>query len=57
MFDALKSLTKAAVSVVTLPVDIAADIVTMGGAVNDKKNPYTVEKVKKIMGHLDDATD
>lgn len=57
MFNILKGITKAAVGVVTLPVDIAADIVTMGGAVNDKRNPYTVEKVKKIMGHLDDATD
>ena len=57
MFDVLKSLGKAVVSTVTLPVDIAADIVTMGGAINDKRNPYTVEKVKKIMGHLDDATD
>lgn len=57
MFNVLKSLGKAAVGVVTLPVDLAADVVTLGGAVNDKRNPYTVEKVKKIMGHLDDATD
>lgn len=57
MFDALKSLTKAVVSTVTLPVDVAADIVTMGGAMTDKDRPYTAEKLKKIMGHLDDATD
>lgn len=57
MFNLLKGLTKAVVSIVTLPIDVAADIVTLGGAINDKRNPYTVEKVKKIMGHLDDATD
>lgn len=52
MFD---KLLKAAVNVVTLPVDVAADLLTMGGALTDKEEPYTVEKARKIKQNLDDA--
>ncbi len=57
MFGMLKSLTKAAVGVVTLPVDVVADVFTAGGAMTDKDAPYTVGKAGQIMRNLSDAVD
>lgn len=51
-----KSLVKAVVGVVTLPVDIVADCITLGGAMTDKKAPYTYEKCKKIVDNIELAT-
>jgi len=42
------SLLKAAVDVVTLPVSVAADVVTMGGPLVDRREPYTVSKVARL---------
>lgn len=44
MFGLLELLTKAAVSVVKLPVTIAADAVTLGGSLTDKDRPFTEAK-------------
>lgn len=52
-----KSLMKAAVGVVTFPVDVVADIFTMGGAITDKDTPYTAKKASDIMDNLADATE
>ena len=57
MFNILKGLTKAAVGIVTLPIDVAADSVTLFGALNDKPQPYTVKKLGKIMDAIDEATE
>jgi hypothetical protein len=57
LFNILKGLTKAVVGVATLPVDVAADVITLGGALNDKEQPYTAKKLGKIMDALDEATD
>lgn len=57
MFGILSDLTKAAVSVVKLPVSVAADVVTMGGALNDKKRPYTAENLSDLIENLENATD
>lgn len=57
MFGILESVTKAAVSVVTLPVSVAADIVTLGGAVNDKDRTYTGENLSNVLENLKNATD
>ncbi len=53
MFD---SLLKAAVGIVTLPVDVVADVVTLGGSLNAKDQPYTVKKARDIMDNIEDAT-
>lgn len=56
MLGMLSSLTKAVVgAVVETPVSIAADIVTMGGAMTDKKRPYTTESVSRVIKNLEDA--
>lgn len=35
MFGLLKNITKAAVGIAVTPIDIAADVVTLGGALTD----------------------
>jgi len=55
MFGILKSLTKAAVGVATLPIDVVADVVTLGGVLADKGQPYTAEKVKDVLGNIKNA--
>jgi len=54
MFELLESLTKAAVGVVTVPVGIVADVVTLGGVLNDRES-YTKEAVSDVMDNLKDA--
>ena len=57
MFGLLKGLTKAVVGVVTLPIDVAADVITLGGVMTDKNETYTGRKLGKIMDGIDEATD
>jgi predicted benzoate:H+ symporter BenE len=55
MFGILESLTKAALGVVTIPVAAVADVVTMGGALTDKDEPYTASAVSDVVKNLTDA--
>ena len=53
-----ESLLKAAVGVVIeTPLAVAADIVTIGGALTDKNELYTVTALKKVIDNVEDATD
>lgn len=56
MFGILESLAKAAVSVVEIPVAIAADVVTMGGAMTDQEKPYTAQAVSNLVQNIQDAS-
>ena len=56
MFGMLESLAKAAAAVVTVPVAVVADVVTLGGSLNDKDKPYTAEAVGDLVDNLKDAT-
>ena len=57
MFGLLRDLTKAVVGVVVeTPIAIAADVVTMGGALTDKDQPYTATALKVAMKNLENAT-
>ena len=50
-------LLKAVVGVVVeTPVAIVADAVTLGGAINDKKQPYTATALEKVIDNLQKAT-
>lgn len=51
------SLLKAAAAVVTVPVSLAADVVTMGGAMTDKDRPYTADALSDLIQNLKDATE
>ena len=56
MFGMIESIAKAAVAVVTVPVAVVADVVTMGGVLTDKDKPYTAEAVEDFVENLKDAT-
>jgi hypothetical protein len=55
MFGFLEDIAKAAVGVVTLPVTVVADVATLGGALTEKENPYTAERIEEIMDNLANA--
>jgi len=56
MFGMIESLAKAAAAVVTVPVAVVADVVTIGGAGNDKNRPYTADAVSDFVDNLKNAT-
>ena len=49
------SLLKAAVNVVTTPVAVMADVITMGGALTDQDQPYTASQLSDLMQNIKDA--
>lgn len=53
MFD---SLFKAALSVVTIPTSVVADVATLGGVLTNKEDTYTGEAVSDLVQNLKDAT-
>lgn len=57
MFGFIESLAKAATAVVTVPVAVVADALTLGGALTDKEKPYTAEAVGDLVDNLKNATD
>lgn len=57
MFGILGSLAKAVVGVVVeTPVSVVADIVTLGGSLTDKREPYTATAIKRVVENIEDAT-
>ena len=51
-------LLKAVVGVVIeTPLAVATDFVTMGGALTDKDEPYTVTALKKVVKNVESSTD
>ncbi|THK38140.1 hypothetical protein EHS39_11710 [Ensifer sp. MPMI2T] len=48
MFEFLEKAARLTVNVVTLPVSVAADVVTLGGELNDRGKSYTETKLKRI---------
>jgi len=57
MFDFLEKTAKLVVDVATLPVSVAADVVTMGGALNDRDEPYTISKGRRIVETTEKVVD
>ena len=58
MFGMLTSLTKAVVgTVIETPIAVLADVVTMGGALTDRDEPYTATAVKKVVQNVEDAVE
>ena len=57
MFGLIESLVKATVGVVVeTPLAIAADAITLGGALNDKEEPHTVTALKNVAQNVSNAT-
>ena len=56
MFGMLASLTKAVVGVVVeAPIAIVADVITLGGALTDKAEPYSATALSKVVENVQDA--
>jgi hypothetical protein len=55
-FDALSKLGKGVVGTALLPVDIAKDAVTLGGAITDEESAI-VKRLKKIGRNVGEALD
>ncbi len=55
MFRILESLAKAATAVVTVPVAVVADVVTLGGVCTDRQGPYTAKALSDLVQNLEDA--
>jgi len=57
MFGIFADLTKAFVGVVIeTPIAIVADVVTMGGVLTDKDEPYTATTLKGVLQNVENAT-
>lgn len=41
-------LIKTGIDIVSTPIDVVKDIATLGGAVTDEEEPYTIQKLRKI---------
>ncbi|MFA5875238.1 MAG: hypothetical protein WC901_00925 [Candidatus Margulisiibacteriota bacterium] len=53
----LGNLTKAVVGVIIeTPLSIAADVVTMGGILTDRDEPYTSSSIKKVVDNIENST-
>lgn len=52
-------LFKAAVGVITVPVAVVADVVTLGGTLSDKRNDstYTGDTLSKVWDNLEKAAE
>ena len=57
MFDIFTNLAKAAVGVITAPVAIAADVVTLGGSLNDRPRTYTEDQATAVLKALAKAVE
>lgn len=57
MLDFLTKTVKLAANVATLPVSVAADLVTMGGALNDRDEPYTATHAKRVLTNVEELTE
>lgn len=51
------SLLKAVLSPIDIAVSVAADVVTLGGALTDQKKPYTAKACERLVGNIDNALD
>jgi len=57
MFGIFEDLAKAVVGVVIeTPIAIAADVVTLGGILSDKDQPYTVTALEKVVQNVENTT-
>lgn len=51
------SLLKTVIDTATLPLDVAKDVVTMGGVCTDRNETYTGSKLKRIADDIEDVSD
>jgi len=57
MIKLIEDLGRAAIGAALLPVDLAADIVTLGGTATEKDETYTGKRLGQIGSALDEAVE
>lgn len=57
MFGILKGLTETVVKTVVVPVTVVADVVTLGGELNDKGKTYTGKMLKSIGKSIEEMSE
>ena len=57
MFSFIEDLAKAAVGVVTIPVGVVADVITLGGTITDKEELYTTKAISDTVENLKNAAE
>ena len=50
-------LTKTVLHTVSTPIDVIKDMATLGGAITDEEEPYTIKKAKKIIDDIEEVGD
>jgi len=55
MFDLTEKMANIAIDVATLPFSVMADIVTWGGTLSNRFEPYTLTKMIRIASESADA--
>lgn len=53
----LSKLAKSVVSVALTPVDVLADVATLGGVLQDRKETHTQERLRKAKEALDESVE
>jgi hypothetical protein len=51
------SLTRTIIDMAETPVAIVKDVATLGGALTDQQEPYTIQKLKEVEKDLKKAKD
>lgn len=54
MLGLIRKTVQTGLNVVTTPVDVVKDVVTLGGAMTDQEVPYTVKKIKRVCKDIDE---
>lgn len=50
-------LLKTGFDIVTTPIDVAKDVVTLGGELTDQREPYTAKKLKRLRDDAEEIRD
>jgi hypothetical protein len=50
-------LTSVVIQTALLPVEVAKDVVTMGGIMTDQSKPYTARRIGKVFDKIEGAID
>lgn len=51
------SILKTVVAVATSPIDLAMDVVTLGGALTEQGETYILRKLQKIVDDIEDISE
>ncbi len=51
------ALLKTGLDVVTAPIEVVKDVATLGGVCTDQNEPYTIQRLKRLVGDAEDVRD